>query len=178
MGASLKTGGGGGGAGAVAAAAHAPMSEINVTPFVDVMLVLLIIFMVAAPLLTAGVPLDLPQPRAGRSRPSRRSRWSSSITKDGKIYVGQEEKNDLTLEELVPRLKAIFEARGDQGRGDLPAGRHAGPARRRHPGSGAHQGVRLPESLDRDRERAGRLIGGARQPAISLCCMAACSPGP
>ncbi|MEM6498315.1 MAG: biopolymer transporter ExbD, partial [Pseudomonadota bacterium] len=59
MGMSVKTGGRGGRRRA-RSRGHAPMSEINVTPFVDVMLVLLIIFMVAAPLLTAGVPLELP----------------------------------------------------------------------------------------------------------------------
>jgi hypothetical protein len=75
------------------------------------MLVLLIIFMVTAPLLTAGVPLDLPQ-AAGRTIESQNKEpVVVSITQEGKIYVGQEEKNNLTLEELVPRLKAIFEAR-------------------------------------------------------------------
>ena len=59
MGMSVKSGGSGGGR-RRRVRSHAPMSEINVTPFVDVMLVLLIIFMVAAPLLTAGVPLELP----------------------------------------------------------------------------------------------------------------------
>ena len=59
MGASLKAGGGGRGRGR--RGRHAPMSEINVTPMVDVMLVLLIIFMVAAPLLQVGIPVDLPE---------------------------------------------------------------------------------------------------------------------
>ena len=61
MGASLNTGGTGKAGRRSRARRHAPMSEINVTPFVDVMLVLLIIFMVAAPLLTVGVPLELQQ---------------------------------------------------------------------------------------------------------------------
>ncbi|HRC27648.1 MAG TPA: biopolymer transporter ExbD, partial [Alphaproteobacteria bacterium] len=63
MGAALQSGGGAGRKGR-RARAHRPMSEINVTPFVDVMLVLLVVFMVAAPLLTAGVPVDLPQSKA------------------------------------------------------------------------------------------------------------------
>ena len=66
---------------------YQPMSEINVTPLVDVMLVLLVVFMVTAPLLTVGVPVDLPQDAgAGRST-SRRSRWSSPSRQDGKIFL-------------------------------------------------------------------------------------------
>jgi biopolymer transport protein TolR len=80
-----------------------PMSEINVTPFVDVMLVLLIIFMVTAPMLTAGVNVDLPQTSAsgleGKDEP-----LSVSIDKAGNIYL-QETKIQLT--ELVVRLNAI-----------------------------------------------------------------------
>ncbi len=87
------------------------MSEINVTPFVDVMLVLLIIFMVAAPLLTAGVPLDLPSAKGQSIEAQQKEPLVISITQEGKIYIGGEEKNDLKLDELVPRLKAIFEAR-------------------------------------------------------------------
>ena len=111
MGASFKTGGGGGGR-RRRGRAHMPMSEINVTPFVDVMLVLLIIFMVAAPLLTAGVPLDLPSAKGKTLDAQQKEPVVVSITKEGKIFVGQEEKNNLTLDELVPRLKAMFEARG------------------------------------------------------------------
>ena len=65
MGASLNINGGGGGR-RRRTRSHVPMSEINVTPFVDVMLVLLIIFMVAAPLLTSGVPLELPQAKGNQ----------------------------------------------------------------------------------------------------------------
>jgi biopolymer transport protein TolR len=79
------------------------MSEINVTPMVDVMLVLLIIFMVTAPLLTVGVPVDLPKTEAsvisGQDEP-----LVISVDRDGKIYL-QETEIDITA--LVPRLSAI-----------------------------------------------------------------------
>ncbi len=75
---------------------HAPMAEINVTPFVDVMLVLLIIFMVAAPLLTVGVPIDLPETRAkamdGDTEP-----LTVSIGADGKIFLQEAEVDADTL---------------------------------------------------------------------------------
>ena len=125
MGASLKSGGGGGGR-RRRGRAHTPMSEINVTPFVDVMLVLLIIFMVAAPLLTAGVPLDLPSAKGKALDQQQKEPVVVSITKEGKIFIGQEEKNNLTIDELVPKLKAMFEARGTKDeavflRGDMLA---------------------------------------------------------
>ena len=125
MGASLKSGGGGGGR-RRRGRAHTPMSEINVTPFVDVMLVLLIIFMVAAPLLTAGVPLDLPSAKGKVLDQQQTEPVVVSITKEGKIFIGQEEKNNLTIDELVPKLKAMFEARGTKDeavflRGDMLA---------------------------------------------------------
>ena len=125
MGASLKSGGGGGGR-RRRGRAHTPMSEINVTPFVDVMLVLLIIFMVAAPLLTAGVPLDLPSAKGKALDQQQKEPVVVSITKEGRIFIGQEEKNNLTIDELVPKLKAMFEARGTKDeavflRGDMLA---------------------------------------------------------
>jgi len=80
-----------------------PMSEINVTPMVDVMLVLLIVFMVAAPLMTVGVPLDLPktaaQPLSGDNEP-----LTISVDGKGKVFL---QETPVTLEELVPRLLAI-----------------------------------------------------------------------
>jgi biopolymer transport protein TolR len=126
MGASIKSGGGGGRRRRGRGRGHTPMSEINVTPFVDVMLVLLIIFMVAAPLLTAGVPLDLPQAKGRTIEAQQKAPVVVSITKEGKIFVGEEDKKDMTLDELVPRLKAIFEARGTKDeaiflRGDMAA---------------------------------------------------------
>ena len=68
---------------------RAPMAEINVTPFVDVMLVLLIIFMVTAPLLTAGVPVDLPESRAN-ALPQESEMVTVSILPDGTIYLGED----------------------------------------------------------------------------------------
>lgn len=73
-----------------------PMSEINVTPFVDVMLVLLIIFMVAAPLLTVGVPIDLPQSEA-RPLEGNVDPISVAVTPDGTVYVNEAEVDILAL---------------------------------------------------------------------------------
>jgi biopolymer transport protein TolR len=92
---------------------HAPMAEINVTPFVDVMLVLLVIFMVTAPLLTAGVPLDLPQAEGKPIDVQNKTPIVLSITKDGKIFLGQEEKEPITLDEIGPKLQATAKNRGD-----------------------------------------------------------------
>ena len=78
-------------------------SEINVTPFVDVMLVLLIVFMVAAPLLTVGVPVELPETRAkpmqGDTEPI-----TVSVQPDGKIFL---QETEIELDALVPKLEAI-----------------------------------------------------------------------
>ena len=76
------------------------MAEINVTPMVDVMLVLLIIFMVAAPLLTAGVPIDLPDSKAKAISDEDNKPLEVSVDKDGKIYVGETE----TTEERVATI--------------------------------------------------------------------------
>jgi biopolymer transport protein TolR len=85
------------------------MSDINVTPFVDVMLVLLVVFMVTAPLLSVGVPVDLPEapakPLAGNEEP-----LTISVDSAGKIYL---QETEVALDELVPRLKAISENRTD-----------------------------------------------------------------
>ncbi len=86
---------------------HVPISEINVTPFVDVMLVLLIIFMVSAPLLTVGVEVNLPETNAG-SVDSDAKPLTLSIDKDGKIFL---QESEISLEELAPRLAAVTEAR-------------------------------------------------------------------
>jgi biopolymer transport protein TolR len=93
---------------------HLPMHEINVTPFVDVMLVLLIIFMVTAPLLTAGVPLELPQARAKQLDSQQREPVVVSVTKDGRIFLGQEVRTPVSLDELGPKLKAVAQSRGGQ----------------------------------------------------------------
>ena len=82
-----------------------PMAEINVTPFVDVMLVLLIVFMVTAPLLTVGVPVDLPQTRA-RQLGEDREPLAVSIDKEGMIYL---QNTPIAEEDLVPKLMSISE---------------------------------------------------------------------
>jgi len=87
------------------------LSEINVTPFVDVMLVLLIIFMVAAPLLTGGVQVELPNAK-GRPLETNKEPLVVSVTKAGQIFLGQEEKSPMTLDELGPKLTAIAQGRG------------------------------------------------------------------
>jgi biopolymer transport protein TolR len=84
------------------------MSEINVTPMVDVMLVLLIIFMVSAPLLTVGVPIDLP-PSQAKSLDQDKEPLTLSLNGDGKIFL---QNTEIGVEDLVPKLKAISEARG------------------------------------------------------------------
>ena len=84
------------------------MSEINVTPMVDVMLVLLIIFMVSAPLLTVGVPIDLPQTQAANLQPEREP-LAISVNIKGQVFL---QNTEIAIEELVPKLKAIADARG------------------------------------------------------------------
>jgi biopolymer transport protein TolR len=96
-----------------------PMSEINVTPFVDVMLVLLIIFMVTAPLLTVGVPIELPKTQAKQLSSPKETPLTITLDEKGLIYLQGAGKNeDITLDELVTRLKAIGEAK--QGAFDDP----------------------------------------------------------
>ena len=85
------------------------MAEINVTPMVDVMLVLLIIFMVSAPLLTAGVPLELPQTQAKTLEQENKEPLTVSVNEKGQTYL---QNTEIPLEEVVPKLKAITDARG------------------------------------------------------------------
>ena len=80
-----------------------PMSEINVTPFVDVMLVLLIVFMVAAPLLTVGVPIDLPESQA-KSLNTESKPITISVTSDGDIYVGEDQVEASQLLETLAEV--------------------------------------------------------------------------
>jgi biopolymer transport protein TolR len=82
---------------------HRPMAEINVTPMVDVMLVLLVIFMVAAPLLTVGVPVDLPQTNAPAINEPKEP-LVITVNAEGKLYLQNSEIDD---QDLVPRLQAI-----------------------------------------------------------------------
>jgi biopolymer transport protein TolR len=82
---------------------YKPMSEINVTPMVDVMLVLLVIFMVAAPLLTVGVPVDLPQSKAPAIT-EQKEPLVITVNAEGKLFL---QNGTLEDDELVPRLEAI-----------------------------------------------------------------------
>jgi biopolymer transport protein TolR len=86
----------------------AVMADINVTPLVDVMLVLLIIFMVSAPLLTVGVPIDLPQTQA-KSLEQDREPLTVSVNTHGQVFL---QNSEIRVEELVPKLQAITQARG------------------------------------------------------------------
>lgn len=106
MGAGVQSGGdGGGGRRRRKRGSARPMSEINVTPFVDVMLVLLIIFMVTAPLLTVGVPIDLPKTEAKEIEGDKEP-LTISVNKEGKIYL---QESEIELDEIVPKLLAISE---------------------------------------------------------------------
>jgi len=84
------------------------MHEINVTPFVDVMLVLLIVFMVSAPLLTVGVPIDLPQSQA-KALEQNNEPLTVSVNVDGRVFL---QNDEIKLDDLIPKLKAIIGARG------------------------------------------------------------------
>ena len=84
------------------------MADINVTPFVDVMLVLLIVFMVSAPLLTVGVPLDLPQSQA-KSLDQDREPLTVSVNVQGQVFL---QNSEIKVDDLVAKLKAITDARG------------------------------------------------------------------
>ena len=84
------------------------MSEINVTPMVDVMLVLLIIFMVSVPLLTVGVPIDLPQSQA-KSLEQDKEPLTISVNEKGQVYL---QNAEIQVDDLIPKLQAVAEARG------------------------------------------------------------------
>lgn len=96
MGASLNSGGGRG--------SYKPMAEINVTPFVDVMLVLLVVFMVAAPLLTSGVPIDLPDSEAKALSEEDNKPVEVSLDKNGGIFVGETEVKQARLVALLGEI--------------------------------------------------------------------------
>ncbi|TQM92634.1 MAG: protein TolR [Roseinatronobacter sp.] len=88
----------------------ARMSEINVTPFVDVMLVLLIIFMVAAPMLTVGVPVELPRTSAGALPAEQEEPLSITLTADGTVLIMSTE---IDPSDLIPQLRAVAAERRD-----------------------------------------------------------------
>ena len=83
---------------------RAPMAEINVTPLVDVMLVLLIIFMVTAPLLTAAVPLELPESRANPVSQTEQEPVTISMDAEGRIFIGETEVDSATLPDKLAEL--------------------------------------------------------------------------
>jgi biopolymer transport protein TolR len=85
-----------------------PMSEINVTPFVDVMLVLLIIFMVTAPMLTVGIPIELPKTAANALPGENDVPLSITISADKKIVL---QETEVSYEQLIPKLSAISKER-------------------------------------------------------------------
>tara|TARA_Y100000588_G_scaffold163235_1_gene177338 strand:+ start:79 stop:531 length:453 start_codon:yes stop_codon:yes gene_type:complete len=88
---------------------YTKMAEINVTPFVDVMLVLLIVFMVTAPLLTVGVPVDLPKTRAATINDTQEP-LVISINGEGKLFL---QESETTLDNMIPRLREIMKANPD-----------------------------------------------------------------
>lgn len=110
MGASLGAGGSGGGNRRRRRQNRAVMNEINMTPFIDVMLVLLIIFMVAAPLMTVGVPIDLPESRAaameGQTKPI-----TISVDAGGKVFVQDAE---VPVDQVVERVTTLSKAGADE----------------------------------------------------------------
>ena len=85
-----------------------PMAEINVTPFVDVMLVLLIVFMVAAPMLTVGVPVELPKTVAKALPTEKEEPLTVTITAEGEVMI---QKTQTPADQLVKKLKAISQER-------------------------------------------------------------------
>ncbi len=89
---------------------RALVSEINVTPFVDVMLVLLIIFMVAAPLMTVGVPIELPETQA-RALEAQTQPITVSVNQEGQIFL---QETEIAIDEVVPRLQAIAQTGYDE----------------------------------------------------------------
>ena len=102
MGMGAATGGNGGGR-RRRRKRHAVMSEINVTPMVDVMLVLLIIFMVAAPMMTAGVPVDLPR-TAANEMPSQTRPVTVAVTPEGTVFVDETQVSEAELVATVTAL--------------------------------------------------------------------------
>tara|TARA_B100001769_G_C22007151_1_gene541259 strand:- start:14 stop:439 length:426 start_codon:yes stop_codon:yes gene_type:complete len=84
---------------------YTQMSEINVTPFVDVMLVLLIVFMVTAPLLTVGIPVDLPKVKAS-ALTDQKDPIEITVNLEGEVYIGE---SIVEVENLIPRINAITE---------------------------------------------------------------------
>lgn len=110
MGMSVSQGAGGRGGHRRRGRKHGLMSEINVTPFVDVMLVLLIIFMVAAPMLTVGVPIDMPETQA-KALNADTQPITISVNQAGQIYL---QETEIPIDEVVPKLQAIAQTGYDE----------------------------------------------------------------
>ncbi len=106
----VQKGGGGGRRGRRRGRARA-MSEINITPFVDVMLVLLIIFMVAAPLMTVGVPIQLPKTAATALPTEKEEPLTITLAPDGKVLI---QKTEINPNDLIPKLQAVAAERTDK----------------------------------------------------------------
>lgn len=119
MGVQLQSGSGNRGLAGGRSRAYRPMAEINVTPFVDVMLVLLVVFMITAPLLTAGVPVDLPQSEAKAIAEQDNKPLEVTVTGEGTIFVGETEVKKSRLVSLLSAMtnndpdRRIF-VRGDK----------------------------------------------------------------
>ena len=110
MAANVRKGGGQSGGRGRRRGRSAPMAEINITPMVDVMLVLLIIFMVAAPLLTVGVPVQLPETAANALPTEQEEPLTITLAADGRLLIQSTEE---TRETLIPKLRAVAAERGD-----------------------------------------------------------------
>ena len=110
MGAGVMEKDGGGGGRRRRRRSSRPMSEINVTPFVDVMLVLLIIFMVAAPLMVVGVPVELPRTAAQALPAVEEEPLTVTITAEGALMI---QTTEVAADEFIPRLRAIAAERAD-----------------------------------------------------------------
>src|SRR5215467_11190295 len=135
------------------------MSEINVTPMVDVMLVLLIIFMVSAPLLTVGVPIDLPQTQA-KSLDQDKEPLTVSVKLDGEVFL---QNTEIKVDELVPKLQAITQARGG-----LDERIYVRGDRKVDYGTVMRVMGRLPARRAGDRGRAGEHAGRAMRKGLAI----------
>ena len=134
------------------------MSEINVTPMVDVMLVLLIIFMVSAPLLTVGVPIDLPQSQA-KSLDQDKEPLTISVNEKGQVYL---QNAEIQMDDLVPKLQAVAEARGGTEARIYVRGRQKSGLRDHDEGDGAAVRGRLSSGSLGDGIRAGLESNGVQ----------------
>ena len=129
---------------------HTPMHEINVTPFVDVMLVLLIVFMVTAPLLTVGVPIELPETK-GQQLQTNKEPVTISVDKAGKVFI---QDTEVTLDEIAAQAQGHRQER--LRRADLRSRRQGHRLRHGHAGDGPDQVGRLHQGLAGHRDRRGR----------------------